>query len=129
SPEYIEIAGVRIPLHRLLHQQRQAVHSSAHVGMPDRQPYAHPARNRDHRRDSTFITRANAVASTSAPTMIRSPPASTLSIRPVAAGASAATPGPDVIVAGTNATASPAASGRPVPICRRHVKSMLVLRS
>ena len=40
----IEIAGMRVALHRLLHLECQPVHSPAHIGMPDREPDAHQDR-------------------------------------------------------------------------------------
>jgi general secretion pathway protein K len=111
--EHIQIAGVRIALHCLLHLERQAIHPAPHIGVTDRQPHPHPARHRDHRRDRTFTTRASAAASTSGPAMIRSPPARTISIRPTSrdsAGAVGAASG--VMAAGTNVTA-PLAGSKP----------------
>lgn len=78
----------------------------AHVGVADRQPDPHPARHRDHRRDRTFSTRANAATSTSAPTISRSPLASAISMRPPGASGAGCSVGAGsaVIVAGTNVT-------------------------
>ena len=59
-----------------------------------RQPHSNARRNRDHRRDSAWTTRESAAASTSAPTTIRSPPTSAISIRP--ARANGMGPGGDV---------------------------------
>jgi hypothetical protein len=41
ASEDIQIAGMRVALHCLLHLQR-TVHATPHVGMADRQPYPHP---------------------------------------------------------------------------------------
>ena len=71
-----------------------AVEALAHVGVPRRQPHSNARRGRDHRRDSAWTTRASAAASTSAPTTIRSPPTSAISIRP--ARANGMGPGGDV---------------------------------
>jgi hypothetical protein len=69
-PEDVEIAGMRIALHRLLHKERQAVHPAAHV-LPHCQPDPNSARNRDHRRCrraaiSAFSAAAGYPAATSA---------------------------------------------------------------
>ena len=80
---------MRVVLQRLLHHQRKAIKSLAHVGVAGRQPHPDARRNRDNRRDSALTTRASDDASTSAPTTIRSPPMSTISIR--RAGLAAAT--------------------------------------
>jgi hypothetical protein len=69
---------MRVVLQRLLHHQRKAIKSLAHVGVAGRQPHPDARRNRDHRRDSALTTRASDDASTSAPTTIRSPPMSTI---------------------------------------------------
>src|SRR6202451_2209354 len=76
------MARMRIALQRLLHDQRKPIESLAHVGAPRRKPHPNGRRDRDHRRDSALTTRASAAASTSAPTRIRSPAASTISMRP-----------------------------------------------
>src|SRR4029077_5687557 len=81
------MAGMRIAPQRLLDDQRQTVESFAHIGVAGHEPHARPTRDRNHRRVSTLMIRASAVASTSAPTRIRSPPTSTISIRPIEAGA------------------------------------------
>ena len=60
----------------------KSVETLAHVGMPRRKPHPNARRDRNHRRDSALTARANAAASTSAPTRIRSPAASTISMRP-----------------------------------------------
>jgi pimeloyl-ACP methyl ester carboxylesterase len=73
------MARVRIALQRLLHDQRQPIEALAHVGTARRQPHPNPRGDRDHRRVNVLTTRASAVASTSTPTMIRSPPESTIS--------------------------------------------------
>src|SRR5260370_7596812 len=117
TSEHIQIAGMRIALHRFLHLEREAILPSSHIGVTDRQPDPHPARNRDHRRDRTFTTRASAAASTSLPMMIRSPSARTISIRPTTGGSGGAVGAASVvIVAGTNVTASPAGSKADGPI-------------
>ena len=81
--ENVEIAGVRVALQRLLHQNRKGAKSFSHIRMARRQPDPNPGRYRDHRRQSALMTRASAAASTSAPTVIRSPALSRISIRPI----------------------------------------------
>ena len=76
-----QMARMRIALQRLLHDQRQPVEPLAHIGAAHGQPNPNARRDRDHRRVNVLTTRASAVASTSMPTMIRSPPESTISIR------------------------------------------------
>src|SRR5260221_8344669 len=99
--------GLRITLLRI----------TPHIGVTDRQPDPHPARNRNHRRDRTFTTRASAAALTSLPMMIRSPSARTISIRPTTGGSGGAVGAASVvIVAGTNVTASPAGRKADGPI-------------
>src|SRR5260221_2404073 len=99
--------GLRITLLRI----------TPHIGVTDRQPDPHPARNRDHRRDRTFTTRASAAASTSLPMMIRSPSARTISIRPASEGSGESVGAASLVMAaGTNVTASPAGSKADVPI-------------
>ena len=73
----------------LLNLQSQRVHAPTHVRHPGGKPHPHTARNRDHRRSSTAITRANAGPSTARSTITLRPPASTISIRPVAGWPSA----------------------------------------
>jgi hypothetical protein len=131
SPEDLKIAHVRVSVQRLPDLKGQAVHAPTHVGSPDRQPNPHTRGNRDHRRDRTLTTRASAAASTSAPTIIRSPLARTISIRPAAvedAGETAGV-GSAVMAAGTNVTTLPAPSAAIAPAWRRHVNSMLAFRS
>ena len=82
----VQIAGVRITSQRLLNLQRQAVHAAAHVGPADRQPYPHPARNRDHRRSKAAITAAARSGEIDAGIRTREEPDSSISI----AGATAA---------------------------------------
>src|SRR5262249_40420885 len=79
-----EMPAMRIAPQRLLHQQRQAVEALAHVRPARRQPHPDTARNRDHRRSSTPITRASAAAPTVSSTITRYPLVSTISMRPVA---------------------------------------------
>src|SRR5271156_2054218 len=81
------MARMRIALQRLLHDQRQPIEALAHVGVACRQPHPNARGDRDHRRVNVLTTRASAVASTSTPTMIRSPLESTISIRPIGSGA------------------------------------------
>jgi hypothetical protein len=71
--------------------QRKAIEPLAHVGAPSRKPHPNGRRDRDHRRDSALATRASAAVSTSAPTRIRSPAASTISMRPTSTRADAST--------------------------------------
>ena len=89
SPEDEKIARVRIAPEVLLNLQRQRVHAAPHVRHTGRKPDPHAARNRDHRRSRTPITRASAEGSSARSTITRRPPASTISIRPVAGGTSA----------------------------------------
>ena len=57
--------------------------------MSRRQPYPHARGNRNHRRSSTPMTRASAVASTSAPTITCRPFASMICMRPFGVSAQA----------------------------------------
>src|ERR1700733_2183479 len=84
-------------LQRFLHDQRQPVEPLAHVGVARRQPHPNARRHRDHRPDNALATRANAAASTSAPTTIRASPRM-ISTRPAMPGFSGA------IATGTNPT-------------------------
>lgn len=77
---------MRITLQSFLDDQGKTIKAFSHVGMARHEPHANATWNRDHRRDSAFMTRISAVASTSAPTMMRSPPASTISMRPIKSG-------------------------------------------
>lgn len=116
------MSRVRIAFQRLLNDQRQAVETFAHVGMAGRQPNSRSARQQRHRRDKALTTRASAAASTSAPTRIRSPPASTISMRPAVGD------GADEIDTGTSCAASTLAAASVGRDCLRHVKSILALR-
>src|SRR3984957_12075632 len=78
---------MRIALQRLLHDQRKPIEPLAHVGAPRRKPHPNGRRDRDHRRDSALTTRTSAAA----PTRIRSPAASTISMRPTSTRADAST--------------------------------------
>lgn len=93
--------------------------------------YPNPGGNWDHRRPSAFPIRASAAASTSAPTITRSPPASTISIRPgIFDGAGNADAGSsEVILAGTNVTAVSLACASAAAISHRQVNSVLAFRS
>ena len=91
SSEDEEIACVRIAPEVLLNLQSQRVHVPTHVCHAGRKPHPHTARNRDHRRSSTAITRDSAEGSTVRSTITRRSPASTISIRPVAGWPSATT--------------------------------------
>ena len=99
----------------------RARHRIAHVGMAGRQPYSRSARQQRHRRDKAFTTRARAAASTSAPKKIRSPPVSTISIRPPVGD------GSSEIDTGTSCAISWLA-GHVGRNCLRQVKSILALR-
>src|SRR5476649_1746259 len=118
-----------ITIQVLLDQQGQALHALAHVRVPRGDPHSNPGRNRDHRRARTLTTRANAAASTSDPTITRSPPASTISIRPAGARGAGENPGAGFrpITAGMKVSAPAVAVD--APNWRRQVNSMLALRS
>jgi len=137
AAEDVEIASVRVTLEALLNPQSQALHATAHVGMPGCDP--NPARgNGYHRRPRTSSTRRNAVASTSLPTITRWPPDRTITIRPPLGRVAGSPAGEDcisatadargqsaAITAGTNPGSSSAArlSSR---ACRRQANSWLV---
>src|SRR4051794_7621392 len=76
----VQIASVRVAAERLLHLQRQPVHTLAHIGPADRQPHPHARGNRDHRRSNTSSTRRSVAAWTPSLTRTRYPPANTISI-------------------------------------------------
>src|SRR4051812_31187649 len=67
----VQIAGVRVAAERLLHLQRQPVHTFAHVGPADRQPHPNPRGNRDHRRSRTSSTSRSVAAWTPSLTRTR----------------------------------------------------------
>jgi hypothetical protein len=75
------------------------------------------------------MTRASAVVSTSAPTMIRSPAPRTISIRPTGSDVTAATldTGSVVIVTGTSCGLSRLSAILAAPCCRRQVNRRLAL--
>ena len=73
---------VRIALERLLDQQRQPIHAAAQVGDAGRDPHPHPRGGRGPPPPPHPHPRARAAASTPASTMIRRPPASTITMRP-----------------------------------------------
>src|SRR5258708_19790904 len=81
-----QMATVRIALECLLHQQRQAIKTLAHVGMPARQPNPRASRDRDHRRRllfaSVLISAHTAQASTPPSNPLRPPPATSIPLTP-----------------------------------------------
>src|SRR5215469_11433763 len=90
AAKHKKLPAVRIALELLLHQERQAVEASPHVGMARRQPHPDAGRKRDHDRRSfaaSAPTAADTVAASTAP-VIRSrvPSASSISITPTGAG-------------------------------------------
>jgi len=48
-PEDVQIAGMDVLVQGLLDLQGQRAHSPPHVRMPQREPYLHATRDRDHR--------------------------------------------------------------------------------
>jgi hypothetical protein len=128
ASEDVEIASMGIALETLLNLQRQTLHAATHVSMPRRNPDPDAGRDWDHDRDNAFRTRVSAAVSTSAHTMIRSPPASTISIWPVEPELECSTAVSGSIVTGKIAVTSVAAEGSK-PNCRRQVKSWFALRS
>src|ERR1700746_2396154 len=85
AAEDVKISAMRIALECFLHQQRQRVHTTAHVGMPRRDPYLDARRNRDHHRRPrvSAATTAVSVAGSTAPEIrIRAPAANSISIVP-----------------------------------------------
>jgi hypothetical protein len=115
------MAGVRIALERLLHQQRQAVEAFAHVDVAARQPHPRLARQCDrHRRRpppaSAAIFVVSLAGSTAPVIRIRDPFANSTSIRPgkpVGVGSAAIR------------TAAKPAGGDRRSSCRRHPYSWL----
>jgi hypothetical protein len=89
----LTIAGMRVAAQRLLHLQRQAVHTTPPVGVADRQPHPHPARNRDHRRARAATTAAAKAGDTKAGIRTRALPANSISIAGTAGGAAMPSPG------------------------------------
>src|SRR3974390_713857 len=90
ASEYEQMPAMGIAPQRLLHDERKARKALAHVRAARHQPDARVARNRNHRCVSAFTTPASAAPSTSAPTTIFSPPASVISMRPLAPADAAA---------------------------------------
>jgi hypothetical protein len=90
AAEHEQMPAVRIAFERLLHQQRQAVEASAHIGVAGRKPHPHAARNGDHRRRSLFAKAAiiaDAIDGSTAPAIrIRAPLANSISTTLLAAG-------------------------------------------
>src|SRR3954468_20070495 len=143
APKDKQMAGVGIAPERLLHEQGQAVEAFAHGGVARRQPDPNAARNRDHERARTAMTRASAAPFTSLSTITRHPPGSMISITPratapddeVAASGPAGRPsGPGIRVlaggaavtkAGTNVGSSASAVRRPSLAKRRQVNNWL----
>jgi len=65
------MSAVGIAAQRLQHHQERTREALPHVRVAFHQPDARIARDRDYRRDSALTTRANAAASTSAPTTVK----------------------------------------------------------
>src|SRR6266849_10907237 len=130
-PEDKKITGVRIALQSLLGSQSEGVHAATHARVASRNPHPNARGNWDHRRDSTLTTRANAAASTSAPTITRSPPVSAISIRPAGVGGvgEVVGTGPGPITAGTKVSALAVSLEATAPNARRQVNSMLAFTS
>src|SRR6267154_1310 len=80
APKDVQIAGMRIALQYFLDLQRQAVHTTPHVGVADRQPNPHPRRDRDHRPDSALTTAAANPAGIEAGMRMRAFPANSIAI-------------------------------------------------
>src|SRR5262245_60037499 len=79
---------VRVALEHLLHLQRQAIKTLAHVALAARQPDPRAVRDRDHRPRlpfaSAFINADTTVGATAPVIRIRPPPANSISITPAA---------------------------------------------
>jgi hypothetical protein len=106
--EHEQMPVVRIALERLLHHERQAIKTLAHVRVAGRQPNPCAARDRDHRRRlllaSAFISVATVGASTGPVSRIRPPVANSISMTPArAAGGGDATSGSGVTATGLKA--------------------------
>src|SRR5882672_3772630 len=90
SAKHEKLSAVRIALELLLHQERQAIKASPHVGVARRQPHPHAGRKRDHDRrpfaTSTATAADTAAASTAPVIRTRVPPASSISVMPTGAG-------------------------------------------
>src|SRR5215831_11050308 len=81
----VKITTMRIAVEGFLHQQRQRVHATAHVGMARRDPYLDARCNRDHRwrpRVSAATTAVSVAGSTAPEIRIRAPAANSISIVP-----------------------------------------------
>src|SRR5208282_1248990 len=124
-----QIAGMRIALQRLLHQQGQRMETPAHVGVACCQPHARPARKRDHRQRSRVVSAPitlDSVAASGAPSIFRRTCAPNAIVIEAGArcGADPASPAHSgslasgATITGTNAGLSRAA-------CRRHRYSRL----
>src|SRR6266852_8664862 len=131
APINEKITRMRITLQSLLDSQSQGLHAATHIRVAGRDPHPNDRGNRNHRRDRTLTTRANAAASTSAPTITRSPPASAISIRPagVAGVGEVVGTGPGPITAGTKVAALAVPIEATAPNARRQVNSMLAFTS
>src|SRR5213080_2622624 len=123
------MARVRVALEHLLHLQRQPVHALAHVGAAGGEPDPRPARERDHRPASARSAAATTAGSAGPAIRTRSPPASSISIRPGDASTE-----PPLAGTGDGATATAAkpgtgGGGNPASARSRlrQVKSWLVL--
>jgi hypothetical protein len=88
----VKVASMRIALQLLLDRKRKAVHAFAHVSPADRQPYPHPARNWDHRRNSASTTAAAKAGDTEAGIRTRAWPANSTSIAGMGGGAARPSP-------------------------------------
>src|SRR5262249_51346706 len=90
ATEHEQMPAMRIAPERLLHQQRQAIKSLAHIGMTGRQPDPRAARDRNHRARSpfasAFISADTVRASTGPVIRIRPPVATSISIVPAGSG-------------------------------------------
>src|SRR6516164_897893 len=105
ASEDVEIADIRVAAQGLLHLQRQSIHALAHVGAADRQPHAHPGRNRDHRRTSACTTAAASSGGVDGGMRKQAAPPNWISI---ASLLREAMPGPQSVFAVTTTAAKPA---------------------
>src|SRR5215467_6730839 len=130
ATEHEQMSAMWIAPERLLHQQRQAIKSFAHVGVARRQPDPRAARDRNHRRRlpcaSAFISADTVRASTGPVIRIRPPVANSISIEPAASGTAGTIgnegAGSAAIVTGLNAAGTCARSQS----CWRHRNNWLV---
>src|SRR4051812_12994680 len=80
ATEDVEIAAMRVTTQRLLHLQRQGMHSTTHIGVADREPHPDAGWCRDHARNAAN-TRRRLAAVIVAVTRTAVPSGSTISIR------------------------------------------------